>query len=665
MVMRALCVFAAMTFMGAFGATASANETVLVCDVYGNHVAPLPAGVLGIGATSACPGNPQSNPPSGGMEIYTVPNRTVKQGADVAFRVDAPPGMLISGVYIPHMWSIGIDDGTGWAGNFFWAGGSGGASVFDYESGWSSAYTGSPAFTWPAGGTPYFGWQVACFSNPCTNGGYEWLSVELLELNMVETVPPTLAASGGLWGARGWIRAAWPLHYSGDSPSGLCVLSASLNGVAIPGSTSAPNPSVFHKCSAPPVQQTIDTTQYGNGVLPLLLGAQDAAGLSAGASSTVSVDNQPVGLSLSGPTDAPATAGTQYITAAASAGPSGANAIACSLDGSPYQFYPGSSTQLPVQGVGVHQASCYARNNAVTTSGVRGTSPVQNWTLSIRDPSVATVAFSRVVDALKCHKKRERVRIPAHWATAKYHGRKIRVRVPAQTRTLTVVHCHPRIVRRRVVIHGRVRIVKVVVLPRTVNDTSKRVRHGATTPVSGWVGTVNGNALANVPVRIVTAPDEGSLHFTQAAVATTAADGSWTARLPAGPSRQVQAIYDGASTIEPSASTAAQVFVPASLKVRIRPRATHWGSTIAISGRVLGGYIPPAGELVILHIGWGGGSTEIGHLYTDRRGRFHTRYTFLRGNGTVTYRLWAATARESDYPYVPSRSRRVPVTVRR
>ena len=63
-----------------------------------------------------------------------------------------------------------------------------------------------------------------------------------------------------------------------------------------------------------------------------------------------------------------------------------------------------------------------------------------------------------------------------------------------------------------------------------------------------------------------------------------------------------------------------------------------------------GGYIPAAGELVILHVGWGGGSTEIGHLYTDRSGRFHTRYTFLRGNGTVTYRLWATSARETDYP---------------
>ena len=240
----------------------------------------------------------------------------------------------------------------------------------------------------------------------------------------------------------------------------------------------------------------------------------------------------------------------------------------------------------------------------------------------------------------------------------------MRVRVPAQTRTVTIVHCHPRIVRRRVVIHGRVHIVKVVLLPRTVSDTSKRVRHGAATSVNGWVGTVNGNALGGVPVRVMTAPDDGSLRFTQATVVTSAADGSWTARLPAGPSRLVQAIYGGAPTVEPAASATANVIVPASLAMRIAPRTTHWGSTITIRGQVRGGYVPAAGELVILHVGWGGGSTEIGHLYTNRNGRFRTHYTFLRGNGTVTYRLWATSAHETDYPYVPSRSRKLSVTVR-
>jgi hypothetical protein len=97
--------------------------------------------------------------------------------------------------------------------------------------------------------------------------------------------------------------------------------------------------------------------------------------------------------------------------------------------------------------------------------------------------------------------------------------------------------------------------------------------------------------------------------------------------------------------------------------MNISPHRTHWGGTIAITGHLRGGYVPPAGELVVLRIGWPGGSTEIGHLYAKADGSFRSTYTFLRGNGTERYHLWAATATESDYPYAASRSPKTFVTV--
>jgi hypothetical protein len=192
----------------------------------------------------------------------------------------------------------------------------------------------------------------------------------------------------------------------------------------------------------------------------------------------------------------------------------------------------------------------------------------------------------------------------------------------------------------------------------------QRVRPGAGATVSGWLGNASGNALGGQVVQILTAPDDGSEQFTPAATATTSGDGGWTARLPAGPSRLVVASYGGSPTIEPAQSSPARVVVPATVHLHIAPRTTTWGSRIAISGRLGGGFVPPAGELVVLWIGWRGGSTEIGHIYTRRDGRFSTRYTFLRGNGTETYRLWAETARESDYPYAPGHSAQIAVTVR-
>jgi hypothetical protein len=155
----------------------------------------------------------------------------------------------------------------------------------------------------------------------------------------------------------------------------------------------------------------------------------------------------------------------------------------------------------------------------------------------------------------------------------------------------------------------------------------------------------------------MTAPDDDAHPWSQAAVTTTSSNGHWSVTLPPGPSRLVEAVYDGAPTLEQAASTPIRVVVPASLSLRVRPAHTHWGGHIKIAGRVGGGFVPAAGELVVLWIGWSGGSTEIGHVYARVDGRFSTKYTFLRGSGTQTYRLWAASARESDYPFAPGRSK--------
>ena len=78
-------------------------------------------------------------------------------------------------------------------------------------------------------------------------------------------------------------------------------------------------------------------------------------------------------------------------------------------------------------------------------------------------------------------------------------------------------------------------------MPHLVTHTSKRVAHGKATVVSGWLGMPNGTALSGQTVRVLAAPDNGLGQFSQAATTTTRADGSWTTRLPAGPSRLVEA----------------------------------------------------------------------------------------------------------------------------
>ena len=493
------------------------------------------------------------------------------------------------------------------------------------------------------------------------------LGVRGIRLAAEEDSGPAITAIGtnNVWyQSKKWIRGSWPMSFTATDPSGVCATRATVGSQVILGpGDSSPNQSTWQQCPNQTLGHELDTTAFQDGPVPLTLFAQNAAGVASAPSERIYVDNQPVTLSLSGLTDAPSTDGTQYITARATAGPSGIGVIVCSLDHGPEHSFLSAGVRIAVAGIGHASLELHRPQSRSRFVGQDGDFAGRNWTLSIRQPSVSTVSFARIADTLQCAKQREAVRIPARWIIERVHGHQVRVRVPAQTRTIKVVKCHPRVVKRRVFVGGRWVVKRIVVLPRTVQRSTKRVRFGGTAVVSGWLGTSRGVALGGQRVDVITAPDNGEEAFRLAAMATTAADGTWSVRLPPGPSRIIRAIFGGSGTIEPAASSTARVIVPGSVQLTIRPGHTRWGGTIAIDGRLRGGNVPPSGELLVLWISWRGGSTEIGHLYARRNGSFHSTYTFLRGNGTETYRIWAATARESDYPYAPSRSRRASVTV--
>ena len=62
----------------------------------------------------------------------------------------------------------------------------------------------------------------------------------------------------------------------------------------------------------------------------------------------------------------------------------------------------------------------------------------------------------------------------------------------------------------------RTKLVRVVLTPRIVGSTTRRVRYGHGTTVSGWLGTApSGIALGGQSVRVLTAPDNGLGQFSQ------------------------------------------------------------------------------------------------------------------------------------------------------
>ena len=589
------------------------------------------------------------------------------QGDTARFEADAPAGLEIVSAGVPSMTVYSVNDGRGYGGGFYWSGG--GAEV---TGGQSAALLGGFS-------SPYFGFQLICGTNPCHEYPSAAIYVNQIVLGVHETVNPTLSAPDGLWQARTWVRGDWPLNFGADSPSGVCGLAATLNRQPIPGSLSARDVTTWHQCAAPRVSESIELDKYGQGPLLLVLSAADAAQNTASVSKTVYVDNEQPTVALTGPSDAPSTAGTQYVTATASAGPSGVAGIGCSVDGTPSHWYPSSVAQVPVSGVGEHQVTCTSENNAVDGNGVHGVSAPELFSIKIGEPTVIGIAFSKLVDSLRCQRVLRRKRVPAQSVAIRRHGTVVHVDRAAHTESVRGARCHVRSARRHVTVwvtvrrHGRKlrvrrrRTIRVLLKPHVVQQTERFVGHGRATTVDGWLGTTGGIALGGQVVDVLTAADNGDGDFTLASVALTSPDGGWSARLPAGPSRLVEATYSGAPTEQASQSSVVRLVVPAKVQLlSVAPRQVAWGGTVRLTGQLQGGYLPPGGALVRLRIGLGSAVTTYGvHEHVDGNGRFSTIYTFGAGDPSVYRTFWfeIASLPMGDYPYAPADSRRLSVLV--
>jgi hypothetical protein len=633
-----------------------ADETVQVCGSYGNQVFARTAPVKGITVKGTCP-----NPPltANGFALYS--SGTSTRGVSAHWQATAPTGLAIVGASTNSMVSAGLNSpGGDFGGGFYWSGG--GAQTHNSET---SAGFG-PIFS------SYFGFQLVCGVSNCTQPAQ--LDIGAISLYVRETSGPSLVAPTGLWQASGWVRGTWPFFAWGNSPSGLCSLSASLNGQLINSTTSAQDVSTWHQCAALPISQPVDTSRYGQGGVPLALSTADAAGVPASISKTVYIDNSTPTVSLAGPVDAPSTAGTQYVTATAGGSPSGIADIVCTVDGGPTQTFAGANAQVPVSGIGPHTVGCSAENNAADPSGAHGQSTTASWSLKIGQPTEVGIAFDKLV-GLRCHSARVRVTIPGRWITVRRHGKRVKVKTRARSKLKRVQRCHPRTVRRRTVVfvrarrHGhlvklkRVKYVRVVVPPHVIAKTARRVSFGHGTTVNGWLGTSSGTALAGQVVHVLTAPNNGSNAFTEAATVTTAATGVSTAQLPAGPSRVVEAVFDGSPTTESSSSGQVRVVVPAMVRIAIHPRIVPWGSEIHVTGRVLGRYVPTNSNLLRLDVGVG----RLGHIeglpHILPNGRFLIVWIFDRGQGVIHPWFSVSTLSEAAFPYAPGASKRVIITV--
>jgi hypothetical protein len=531
----------------------------------------------------------------------------------------------------------------------------------------------------------FFGWQASCNQSACTptGAGIIVFSVLGIELEAQETTGPALTADGAnnLYYQQGWVRGAFTADLSASDPSGVCSLQATVNGQAIASYTDpAPDPSQWTQCHGSQINATVDSTAYPNGAGAIVLGyaATNAAGAPSSVSKPINVDNVTPSVSLSAPPDTASTAGTQAVTASASGGPSGIASIYCSVDGGATQTYVGATAQILVAGIGSHQVSCYARNNAANASGVTAVSPTTTLDLSIRTPTASAITFARIADALQCHTVTQVVKVAGRVHTVRRHGKRILVRGPARTVRNRVRKCHARTVVRTIQVvlkrdgkpvlrNGRPvyvkRRVRRVLLPHAVDDSTRRIGHGKATTVNGVVSLADGTAVADEPIDVYASPDDNAPRFHLIRTVTTDASGEWSAKVGAGPSRLIEAVYPGTGTTEPATSATVKLTVPAKIAMAISPRVVPWSGKITISGRLVGGYVPGDGVALRLRVPYPGGHSVQEPFRTNSHGEFSFQWTYGSGHGVVAYRfVVATTATESDYPWAAAASRGVRIT---
>lgn len=648
---------------------ARADETVISCGPYSTTGVFAPISKPPVQATGTCPGTGYGGDGSG---FYLSPGSgTASQGQNALWQANAPAGLTIVHADVTDVGSIDVNSGNQgeYGGDFYWSGGT------------SNITPNETRFASPPMSSSYFGIQLVCGRSRCSPSNINpttYILAQQAALSVRETSGPQLVAPTGLWQANGWVRGTWPLFVWGNSPSGLCGIVADFDAQTLPGSTSARNPTTWHECAAPPIQDTVNTPGYAQGANNLHIGGYDAAGETVDYAKLIYVDNQPPSVSLAGLSDAPSTAGTQYVTATAAAGPSGVAGISCSVDGAAAYWYPGASAQVPVSGLGEHHVQCVSESNAVDPHGVHGQSAPGSFAISIRQPTVMVISFSKFVDGLRCHRIRALVRIPAGWVKVHRRHKLVRVHRRRQTKLERVTRCHARIKRERVtvvvkvhrrgktVLVKRTKVVGVVLAPHVVSKTSLRVLHGHGVTVHGWLGTNALTALGGQPVELLSAPDNGLRQFTPAAVVSTAVNGSWSARLPAGPSRLVIAVYHGGPLTEPNFSSQVRVVIPAKVRLMSVTRRVAWGGTVRIVGQLEGGYLPSGGALVRLRIGQGSQYFTYGvkeHVGGD--GRFTTTYTFGAGDPSVhrSFFFELVSLPTGNYPFAPAASRQLSVLV--
>jgi 5-hydroxyisourate hydrolase-like protein (transthyretin family) len=153
-----------------------------------------------------------------------------------------------------------------------------------------------------------------------------------------------------------------------------------------------------------------------------------------------------------------------------------------------------------------------------------------------------------------------------------------------------------------------------------------------------------GNATLDVIQRAADGASAGTI-----SQARTGPDGSFTATVPAGPSRRIVISYRAFTDAGYGAQANIRESVGAGVQLRIAPRRTTPNGTIILTGKVQGS-TPPEGALVDLLVHYRRHWEPFRTTRTDRDGRFKVVYQFEGALGRFPFRAEVPQG-QASFPY--------------
>jgi len=196
---------------------------------------------------------------------------------------------------------------------------------------------------------------------------------------------------------------------------------------------------------------------------------------------------------------------------------------------------------------------------------------------------------------------------------------------------------------------------------------TRAVPYGHGISYGGRLTSMSGSPLGGLPVQVVETFDAGAASSQRTTTVQTAADGTFGARLPPGPSRRVEALFAG----NRARAGGGEVQLGVLAGVRLQASAASarvGGAPVVFSGRVgdLDAPIPSTGRPVGLQFRLPGSDwAEFRTVRTDAHGRFRYAYAFSDDDSRgVRFQFRAYAPAQDDWPYEPAGSRPVVVTGR-